>query len=227
MSVVRSASERRRNIAAALVLSAALGACSAASSTADMTETTAKNQAMDMAGMDMSSMTTGNVADPNNPMDHSHIPVEVPEDAPVPALSITLSRDWMTGLNLKIHTERYNFIPPPSGLDMAALMTPSVDAQSGFPEGHAHLYVNGEKIQRVYGPDLHLPATLFKPGLNQINVSINNHGHMYWTSGKRQVLATLFINLDLEDMIVHRFESFPALSGNDAMCSTEKTVSAQ
>lgn len=92
---------------------------------------------------------------------------------------------------------------------MAELMTPVVNTESGFVEGHAHLYVNGEKIQRVYGRDIHLPGSLFKSGINQLTVSINNHAHMYWTSEKRQILATLYIELNSDDLIKYRFESFP------------------
>ncbi|MEM9178189.1 MAG: hypothetical protein AAGA89_00695 [Pseudomonadota bacterium] len=155
-------------------------------------------------------------------MDHSHIPVALPEGVPIPTLSISVSRDWMAGLNLELHTENYEMTIPPSGLEMNELMQPSLDAETGIAEGHAHLYINGEKIQRIYGHDLHLPATLFKPGLNQINVSINNHGHMYWTANGRQILATLYVNLDAEKLVTHRFETYPALSSNDgAMCTSD------
>lgn len=155
-------------------------------------------------------------------MDHSHIPVALPDGVPIPTLSISVSRDWMSGLNLKLHTENYEMTIPPAGLEMDALMQPSLNAETGIAEGHAHLYINGEKIQRIYGHQLHLPATLFKPGLNQINVSINNHGHMYWTANGRQILATLYVNLDAEALVTHRFETYPALSSNDgAMCTRD------
>ncbi len=100
---------------------------------------------------------------------------------------------------------------------MTALMVPSMDSNTGFVEGHAHLYVNGVKIRRLYGSDVHLPATLFRPGVNQITVTINNHGHMYWTVDGRQVLATLFVNPTVERAVVYRFESYPvATESSDA-----------
>lgn len=158
-------------------------------------------------------------------MDHSHIPVALPDGVATPSLSLSVSRDWMSGLNLQIHTEDYHLIPPPTGLGMAELMQPSINADTGAAEGHAHLYINGEKIQRIYGDHAHLPDTLFKPGLNQINVSINNHGHMYWTAQQRQILATLYINLDHDDLVTHRFESYPAMKSADgAMCTTETDI---
>ncbi|MEO1074044.1 MAG: hypothetical protein AAFX77_17325 [Pseudomonadota bacterium] len=154
-------------------------------------------------------------------VDHSHIPVAVPDDAPIPSLSIQVERDWMSGLNLTLFTENYSMVPPPVGLSMTSLMQPSVDPKSGVTEGHAHLYINGAKIQRIYSDHVHLPETLFKPGLNQINVSINNHGHMYWTTNNRQILATLYVDLSAPDLIVHRFESFPSIKTVDGSVCAE------
>lgn len=90
---------------------------------------------------------------------------------------------------------------------MEALMAPTVGTK-GFVEGHAHLYVNGEKIGRVYATDVHLPAKLFRGGVNQVTITLNNHGHMQWSRGTRKVLATLFIQPDGPKLIRHRFESF-------------------
>ena len=109
---------------------------------------------------------------------------------------------------------------PPNAINMDALMAPSIDVETGYAEGHAHLYVNGAKIQRIYGTNIHLPADLFKPGLNQINVSINNHGHMYWMAGGRQIIATLYLDLNQDEMVKHRFESYPAVKTADgSLCS--------
>ncbi|MEO1323212.1 MAG: hypothetical protein AAFV59_09425 [Pseudomonadota bacterium] len=159
----------------------------------------------------------------NSPMDHSHMPVLLPDGIPVPTLSIVITRDWMSGLNLEILTENYVMDAPPSTLDMSVLMQPSINHETGFAEGHAHLYVNGIKIQRVYGNHVHLPDSLFKPGLNQINVSINNHGHMYWMANGRQIIATLYIDLDQDNLVKHRFESYPAMKAADgSLCTTER-----
>lgn len=88
-------------------------------------------------------------------------------------------------------------------------MAPTRDPDSGFVEGHAHLYVNGTKVQRVYDRDIHLPASLFQAGVNQISVTLNNHGHMHWTQDGRQLIATLFINPQAAQAVIYRFESFP------------------
>lgn len=142
-------------------------------------------------------------------MDHSHMPITVPESSPSPSLSLILHKDLMSGFNLRLVTENFRMMPPPVGLtDMGNAMGASTD-EYGVIEGHAHLYINGEKIQRLYGYDVHLPASQFHAGINQISVSINNHGHMYWSNNGRQVIATLFIAPDKEQSVRHRFESFP------------------
>ena len=142
-------------------------------------------------------------------MDHSHLPINVPAAVEIPALSLDLTKDAMSGYNLTLNIQKYRLIPPPEGLSMPEMMNPSVNAVSGFIEGHAHLYINGVKIQRVYGKNIHLPQGLFKTGLNTVSVTLNNHGHMYWVAKDKKVLATLYVNQDKNPFITYKFESFP------------------
>jgi hypothetical protein len=142
-------------------------------------------------------------------MDHSHMPINVPTTAEVPALSLHLSKDAMSGYNLTLQLQRYALMPPPEGLPMTDLMTATIASPSGFIEGHAHLYINGIKIQRVYGEHIHLPHSLFKSSINTISVTLNNHGHMYWVVEDKKVVATLYVNQDKTPFITYRFESFP------------------
>jgi hypothetical protein len=142
-------------------------------------------------------------------MDHSHMPIEVPENANKVSLSLDLSKDAMSGYNLTLRTENYHFVPPPTGLQMKDLMEASINTSTGSVEGHAHLYVNGNKVQRVYGNHIHLPQKLFSDGINSISITLNNHGHMYWTHGAKQIISTLFINENKANLIAHKFESFP------------------
>jgi hypothetical protein len=151
------------------------------------------------------------VAQKNRVMDHSHLPIAVPEGVPTPALSLKLVKDSMSGFNLILKTQRYDLSVPPQGpMSMADMMSATLNTQTGFLQGHAHLYVNGVKIQRIYGDALHLPATLFKNGINMISVTLNNQGHMYWTAQEKKIVATLYINTQLQKFITYRFESFPS-----------------
>ena len=143
-------------------------------------------------------------------MDHSHMPIEVPIQAAIPALSTSLSVDPMSGYNLELDVRNYHMMPPPEDMTMDDMMSAFTEPESGWLQGHAHLYVNGKKIQRVYGRYVHLPKTLFKPGTNSISVTLNNHGHMHWTVGGKKLLSTLFIDQGGDELVKHKFESFPA-----------------
>jgi len=57
---------------------------------------------------------------------------------------------------------------------------------------------------------LHLPANLFKSGINTVSVTLNNHGHMYWTAQGKKIVATLYVNDQTKEFITYRFESFPS-----------------
>jgi len=144
-------------------------------------------------------------------MQHSHAPIGVPDGVAAPGLSLTLYKDTQDGYNLQLITTAFKLGPPPRRiLSMDESMQATTDGVTGFLEGHAHLYINGEKIQRIYGSDIHIPENLIPTGTNQVTVTLNNHGHMYWIIGGRQVLATLFVNPESEPIIANRFESFPA-----------------
>jgi hypothetical protein len=42
-------------------------------------------------------------------------------------------------------------------------------------EGHAHLYINGNKVTRLYGEWYHIPA--LSPGTHKIVVTLNANSH--------------------------------------------------
>jgi len=143
-------------------------------------------------------------------MDHSHLPIAVPSNITTPALSLQINKDTMSGYNLHLQISNYKLMPPPSDItNMADLMSATVHKESGFIEGHAHLYINGIKIQRVYGLDVHLPKKHFKQGLNTVSVTLNNHGHMYWTVDDKKVVSTLYLDDNSKNLIKDKFDSVP------------------
>ncbi|WP_444929631.1 hypothetical protein ACJJIF_17830 [Microbulbifer sp. SSSA002] len=128
-----------------------------------------------------------------------HPIVEIPLHRAAPRIELDIRRDTMSGYNLHIDCDRFE-LESPRYADAAS---------AKFLEGHAHLYINGKKIQRIYGPDLHLPDKLFKPGFNQITVTLNAHDHSTWSRAGKRILATLFIRLDRPELILHRFSTSP------------------
>jgi hypothetical protein len=83
------------------------------------------------------------------------------EDAP--SLAIRVTPDPMSGHNLFVETEGFAFAP----------QNASGEHQPG--EGHAHVYVNGTKIGRLYGPWLHLPD--LPTGAVRVEVTLNANDH--------------------------------------------------
>lgn len=110
------------------------------------------------AGMDHAAMGHGAAG---HEMMHD-TPLEV-APAEAPALSIEVTKDPMTGYNLNVMTERFTFAPESASLGHIA------------GEGHAHVYVNGEKLARLYGSWMHLDA--LPEGLNTIEVTLNTNDH--------------------------------------------------
>ncbi len=69
----------------------------------------------------------------------------------------------MKGWNLNIETTNFTFAPE------------TVNQESSPNQGHAHLYINGEKITRIYSNWYHLPE--LPKGDNEIKITINTNLH--------------------------------------------------
>lgn len=93
--------------------------------------------------------------------DHSATTELMGENAPTLAMKIT--EDRMSGWNVEIQTTNFQYAPKAAGL-------PHRDG-----EGHAHLYINGEKIGRVYGRWLHIGK--LDSGMNEISITLNGNDH--------------------------------------------------
>lgn len=122
------------------------------------------------------------------PVDHSQHPiVEVPEGRPAPFLRIRLSPDMMDGFNVFLETRDFRFTPQNLGTTIVA------------NEGHAHLYVNGEKVARMYSPWHHLPAKALREGLNRIEVEFSANDHSVWGVAGEPIGADVLIDTRDED----------------------------
>lgn len=98
-------------------------------------------------------------------MDHSAMhdtPVDVPA-ADAPGLSVMITPDPMAGYNLHVMTENFTFSPERASL---ANVT---------GEGHAHVYINGEKLGRLYNPWMHLAG--LPKGEVEVMVTLNTNDH--------------------------------------------------
>jgi hypothetical protein len=103
-------------------------------------------------------------------MHHSHALIEA--QGPIPTVSIAVHDDPMSGYNVEIKTDNFTFAP-----ELAS--TAHVDGM-----GHAHLYVNDEKISRVYSNWFHLKE-MREPGEYTVTVELSANTHAaYAHNGK-------------------------------------------
>ena len=99
-------------------------------------------------------------------------PVPAPEAMSV---SISLTPDPADGLNLEILTTGFEWAPKGAGGEHVA------------GEGHAHVYVDGVKRARAYGPWLHLSG--LDPGTRHVRVTLNGNAHGEYTRAGQPVAA--------------------------------------
>ncbi len=91
-------------------------------------------------------------------------------------VSVETKLDGDSAVNLKITTEGFTFAPE-------RVNGPHMDG-----EGHAHVYVDGVKINRIYGPYYHLGG--LTPGERSIRITLNANSHEQYARGGQPVEAT-------------------------------------
>jgi hypothetical protein len=90
--------------------------------------------------------------------------VEIPEGYQIPSIDVSVTQDPSGTWLLKVKAEHFMFAPENVGVK-----TPS------YNEGHAHLYINGKKINRLYGEYYNLGD--LKKGKSEIKVTLNSNNH--------------------------------------------------
>ena len=81
-----------------------------------------------------------------------------------PTLKLMVMEDKKSGYNVKLVTENFTFAPD------------SVNGENVVGEGHAHLYVDGEKVGRLYGPDFHYDGNFEGTKTFRATLNANMHG---------------------------------------------------
>lgn len=112
----------------------------------------------------------------------AHPMLEIQAGKPIPTLSLEALKDSKDGYNLHIKTTNFTFTPE------------SVGGPALSNTGHAHLYVNGVKVARVYGPWFNIGNALLKDGENTILVTLNADDHSEWArDGKHLSAETVLV----------------------------------
>ena len=134
---------------------------------------------------------------------HEHKALDIGEGTPVPKIELSAYRDATDGINIHVEIDNYVLNAPDLAID-----TPDHKV-AGVLQGHAHVFVNGIKRQRLYGNDLHVPQSWLIEGVNQVAVSLNSHQHENWMSGDHNIVGSIFLDLYKEPMVLHNFTSQP------------------
>lgn len=97
---------------------------------------------------------------------HDHaamVPIVLPEGDDAPTLTATVLKDPASGWNLHVETTNFRFSPEHAS-------TPHIAG-----EGHAHVYVNGVKLARIYANWYHIDHLPI--GEVMIEVALNSNDH--------------------------------------------------
>ncbi len=116
-------------------------------------------------------------------MDHGKAhdtPIEV-DAAQAPRLAIAVTPDPMAGHNLHLMVENFAFAPQQASRAHAE------------GQGHAHVYVNGTKYARVYGPWVHLDG--LPAGDVTIDVTLNANSHQPLALGGVPITASTTVEV--------------------------------
>ncbi len=115
-----------------------------------------------------------------NGMPHAHGPTLIEADS-LMSVSLDLVPGVDTGANLYLETHGFTFAPEDAGGAHVAV------------EGHAHVYVNGVKIGRIYGNAF--PLTKLAEGENEVRVTLNtnDHGDYTWNGELVEAVGSIHI----------------------------------
>jgi hypothetical protein len=110
-----------------------------------------------------------------------HGRMEVGDAAAPPAVTLQVHKDPKAGWNLHVRAENFRFAPEHAS-------TAHVPG-----EGHAHLFIDGKKVTRLYGEWYHIP--MLAPGVHKITVTLNANSHEDLTVRGKVVSATQEIHV--------------------------------
>ena len=116
---------------------------------------------------------------------HSHTEgIDVAESDWEPSVLVEVHTDPVSGYNIELRTDNFTFAPSKAGEGHTE------------GEGHAHLYVNGQKIARVYSNWFHIGE--LAPGEHEIKATLNANSHEDLMFGDVPIAHSAKITVDSE-----------------------------
>lgn len=113
----------------------------------------------------------------NDSHDHMHSSFEIPEGSPVPKVNnFTVKKDAKSGWNISFETINFSFAPE------------KASSENIVGEGHAHLYIDEEKITRLYSNNYYLGD--LEEGEHTIKITLNTNDHKDYTYNGEVISAS-------------------------------------
>lgn len=100
----------------------------------------------------------------NHEMMHQENQIIIPSKHLAPTIIGMVKQDPGGTWYLEVHTENFTFKPEKAGSE-----------EITFNEGHAHIYLNGKKVNRLYGKFFHLDK--LPSGTHNIKITLNGNNH--------------------------------------------------
>ncbi|MBE4909471.1 hypothetical protein IMZ08_15580 [Bacillus luteolus] len=113
---------------------------------------------------------------------HHEETVEIPISYRLPAITASITQDQSGSWLLEIMTSNFTFTPKKTGSTVIQ-----------YNEGHAHLYINGKKINRLYGNYYNLGN--LSPGTYAVKVTLNANNHGIYTSAGKEIAFQQIIHV--------------------------------
>jgi hypothetical protein len=113
--------------------------------------------------------------------EHTHKAVSIPAGQPIPTVKLAISPDAMRGWNVEVKITNFAFAPE------------RVNTKGLTTEGHAHLYLNGKKLTRLYSSWYYLER--LPRGQNKLTVTLNTNAHEDLTVGGKVIQDTATVQV--------------------------------
>jgi hypothetical protein len=102
-----------------------------------------------------------------------------------PQVAITVEQEPMDGWNVTLSTNNFTFTPQ------------MVNGENVDNTGHAHLYMDGVKIARLYGPHFYIP--LLPVGDHEISVNLSSNDRSYYVIDGNWIAARTIVTQEALD----------------------------
>lgn len=113
---------------------------------------------------------------------HSHSSKYEVDSEGAPKVELVVSEDAKSGYNVKVIATDFTFTPE------------NVNGDNVIGEGHAHLYVDGVKVARLYSPYFHYDGSF--EGTKSFRVTLNANDHSEYAVDGKVIESTVQVTHD-------------------------------